>query len=188
MIEVLLVDQLESHLHAGIAARHVLTSAFCQTLVAQVRGLIEGEFEIDRVGRYDGRKQCRVAGRAAGDEIAGRHAPVADAPIHRCAQFGELHIKFRLPHGCLVCAHRRFGIAERLSALLEGLIGDGLVAYKLLSARVVGLREGEIGLRLHQIGARLVESVLERALVDREKQIALLDELSILEVHLVEIA
>ena len=43
-------------------------------------------------------------------------------------------------------------------------------------------------MRLHQIGARLVERVLERPLVDREQQIALLDELPVLEMQLVEIA
>ena len=48
--------------------------------------------------------------------------------------------------------------------------------------------EGEIGLRLHQIGARLIERVLERPLVDGEQQIALLDDLPVLEMHPVEIA
>src|SRR5262249_28252058 len=72
--------------------------------------------------------------------------------------------------------------------LFEGLIGNGLVAHELLTARVVGFGEGEIGLRLHKIRARLIERVLERPLVDREEQIALLDELSILEVNFVEIS
>ena len=43
-------------------------------------------------------------------------------------------------------------------------------------------------MRLRQIGARLVERVLERPLVDSEQQVALLDELTILEVNFVEIA
>src|SRR5262249_9145997 len=72
--------------------------------------------------------------------------------------------------------------------LFEGLIGNGLVAHELLTARVVGFGEGEIGLRLHKIRTRLIERVLERPLVDREKQIALLDELSVLEMDFVEIS
>ena len=50
VIEVLLVDQLESHLNAGVAAGDILSAVFGKALVAQIRGLIEGEFEIDRVG------------------------------------------------------------------------------------------------------------------------------------------
>ena len=56
-----------------------------------------------------------------------------------------------------------------------------------MPARVVRLGESQVRLRLLDIGARLVERVLERTLVDREKQIALLDELPVLEMQLVEI-
>ena len=52
----------------------------------------------------------------------------------------------------------------------------------------IGFGEGQIGLRLRQIGARLIERVLERPLVDGEQQVALLDDLAILEMHAVEIA
>ena len=75
-----------------------------------------------------------------------------------------------------------------LRALLEGLLGDGLVAHQLLAAREIGLGKGQIGFGLRQIGARLVERVLERPLVDGEQQIALLDDLPVLEMHAVEIA
>ena len=48
--------------------------------------------------------------------------------------------------------------------------------------------KARLDLRLRQIGARLVERVLERPLVDGEQQIALLDDLAVLEMQLVEIA
>ena len=83
---------------------------------------------------------------------------------------------------------RGLRVAEGLRALLEGLLGDGLVAHQLLAARRVGFGEGQIGLRLRQIGARLIERVLERPLVDGEQQVALLDHLPVLEMHAVEIA
>ena len=130
----------------------------------------------------------RVAGGAAGDQVAGRDPPVADAAVDRRAQFGEFDVERRLTHGRLVVVHGGLRVAEGLRALLEDLVGDGLVVHQLLAARVVGLGEGEIGFGLRQIGARLIERVLERPLVDGEQQIALLDDLPVLEMHAVEIA
>ena len=87
---------------------------------------------MDRIDRNDGGKQRCVAAGAPGHKVAGRNAPVADAAIHRRAQFGKFHIEFGLTHGGLVIAHRGLGVAEGLRALLEGLVGDGLVAHQLL--------------------------------------------------------
>ena len=101
MLEIAFVDQLERHLHA---MPRLATSwpAVRQPLVAKVGGLIEGEFETDRIGRHDGREQRRVAAGAAGDQIAGRHAPVADAAVDRRAQLGEFQVELGLPHRRLV--------------------------------------------------------------------------------------
>ena len=131
VVEVVLVDQLERHLNAGVAAGDVLSAVFGKTLVAQIRGLIEGEFETDRIGRHDGGEQRRVAARAAGDQVARRHAAVADAAVDRRAQLGELQVELGLPHRRLVRRHRRLGVALGLRALLERLLGDGLVAHEL---------------------------------------------------------
>ena len=109
-------------------------------------------------------------------------------PVDRRAQLGELEVELGLPHRRLLRRDRRLGDALGLRALVEGLLGDGLVAHELLAAREIGLGEGEVGSRLRQIGARLVERVLERPLVDGEQQVALLDHLPVLEMHLVEIA
>ena len=75
-----------------------------------------------------------------------------------------------------------------LRALLEDLFGDGLFLHQLLAAREIGFGESQIGFGLRQIGARLRERVLERPLVDGEQQIALLDDLAVLEMHAFEIA
>ena len=188
VIEVILVDELEGNRHAGIAAGDILSAVPGEPLVAQIRRLIEGELEMDRIDRDDSGEQRCVAAGATGHKIAGRNAPVADAAIHRRAQFGEFQIEFGLTHGRLVVAHRGLGVAEGLRALLEGLVGDGLVTHQLLAARIVGLGEGHIGLRLHEIGARLIERVLEGPLVDGEQQVALLDDLPVLEMQSFEIA
>ena len=75
-----------------------------------------------------------------------------------------------------------------LLALVEGLLGDGLVVHQLLAAGEIGLGEGEIGARLREIGAHLVERDLERPVIDGEEQIALLHHLAVGEMNLRKIA
>ena len=123
-----------------------------------------------------------------GDEIAGRHAAVADAAGDRRAQFGELDVERRLANRRLVCRDRCLRAAERLGPLLEHLLGDGAVAREQPATLEVGLGKGQVGLGLREIGACLRQRVLERPLVDGEQEIALLDHLAVAEMHLVEIA
>ena len=75
-----------------------------------------------------------------------------------------------------------------LRTLIVGLFGDGLIRKQALPAREIGFGEGEIGARLRQIGAHLLEHNLERAAIDGEEQIALLYHLAILEMNLGKIA
>jgi hypothetical protein len=58
----------------------------------------------------------------------------------------------------------------------------------LLGACIVGFGEGDVGLGQRQIGLGLRQRVLERPLVDREQEVALLDELPIPEMHLFQVA
>ena len=97
-------------------------------------------------------------------------------------------IELGLPHRRLIGADGGLRVAVGLRALLESLVGDGLVAHQLLAAVEVGLGVDQVGFGLLEIGARLIERVLERPLVDGEQQIALLDDLSVLEVDRIEIA
>ena len=80
------------------------------------------------------------------------------------------------------------GDALGLGALVESLLGDGLVAEQLLAALQIGFGEGEIGARLRQIGPHLLEHDLERPAVDGEQQIALLHHLAVDEMDRGEIA
>jgi hypothetical protein len=82
------------------------------------------------------------------------------------------------------CASTEARRRARLGALVEGLLGDGLVAHQLGGAREIRLGEREVGARLRQVGARLVERGLERPLVDGEQEVALLDHLAVGEMHL----
>jgi len=52
---------------------------------------------------------------------------------------------------------------------------------------LIRLRESQVGFGQLQVGARLVECVLEGSFIDGEQQIALLDHLTVLEMHLIEI-
>ena len=86
--------------------------------IAQVRRLIHGELEPDRIDRDDRREQRRGAARAAGDEIADRHAPVADAAGDRRLEFRELQVELRLLDGSRLGRDRRFSDALGLHALI----------------------------------------------------------------------
>ena len=186
--EVVLVDQLERDGDAALAARHVLARGG-EALVAQIRRLIEGELEADRIDRHDGRQQRGVAAGAARHQIADRDAAVADAAVDRRAQLGEfVEVKLGRLHHRLLRGHGGFGDALGLRALVVGLFGDGLVVAQQLAAGEIGLGEGEIGARLRQIGAHLLEHDLERTAVDGEEQVALLDHLAVGEMDGREIA
>jgi hypothetical protein len=75
-----------------------------------------------------------------------------------------------------------------LRTLLKDLLGDGLVAQELLAARKVGFGVGQVRAREREVGTGLVDRVLERPLVDGEQEVALLDDLAVVEVHAIEIA
>src|SRR3954447_12187782 len=79
--EGVLVDQLEFH-RRGEAAMRRVGLVLRPTRIAQVGGLIDGELEANGIDRFDGRQQ-RGAHCAAGDEIADRDAPVANAAVDR---------------------------------------------------------------------------------------------------------
>ena len=77
---------------------------------------------------------------AAGDEIARRDAPVADAAGDRRAQFGELQVELGLLDRSLL--RRDLGLRGpvRLRALIEQLLGDGALAHQRLRALQIGSR------------------------------------------------
>lgn len=157
-------------------------------LVAQVRSLIERELETDRIDRNHGRKQRLPACSGAGHEIARRHAAVADAAGNRRAQLGEFEIEFVGLYRGFRRLQRGIRRALGLHALVIKRLRDGLLRDQRLRAREIGIREIGLRLRAGEIGTRLIECGLERALVEREEQVTRLHELAVGEVHLVEIA
>ncbi len=73
-------------------------------------------------------------------------------PATGALQLGEFEVEQRLPHRGGQRRHRRLGDALRLGALVERLLGDGALLDELGAAGEVGLGEGEVGLRLLEIG------------------------------------
>ena len=93
-----------------------------EALVAQVGGLVEGELETDRIDRHDGGEQRGGAAGAAGDQVALRHAPVADAAGDRGPELGEFEIELGLLDQRLVGRDRGLRVAKGLRALIEDLL------------------------------------------------------------------
>ena len=186
MHEIGLVDQLHRDDDATFTTGNFFPG-LRQPFVAQVGRFVEGELEPDRIDRHDDGEERGIAAGTAGHEIAWRNSSVADAASDWCPQFGEFEIEGGLANGRLLGGDRGFGDPLGLRALVEGLLGDRLVAHELRGTRQIGLGKCEVGSRLRQIGLGLVERGLERALVDREKEVALLDDLAIAEIDSIEI-
>ena len=66
----------------------------------------------------------------------------------------KCEIELGLPNQCFIGQNDCLGSALGLLALFEGLLGDGLIAHKLLAANKIGFCEGEIGPLLRERCAR----------------------------------
>ncbi len=172
----------------------------------QVRGR-HGEGDEHRLDLRDGRELAGIRG----DEVAGLDGDVAGAAVdgghHRGV--GQLHARgvhrrflhgqlgLGAFHGGLVGRHgqrRGLGLRARLVAgvPIEDALADELglaIGVPRLVLRVGGvagqLRLGLIDERAipYEVGLRLQQGRFERALVDREEQRPLLDEVALLEAH-----
>ena len=94
-----------------------------------------------RIGSIDVMVASSVvrAGRAARDQVAGRHAPVADAARYRRAQLGEFEIELAWRTAASWAA--TVASATRLACVRWSKVccGDGAAAHESLAARQVGL-------------------------------------------------
>ncbi|EGY02739.1 hypothetical protein AZA_87652 [Nitrospirillum viridazoti Y2] len=104
------------------------------------------------------------------------------------ADFGEGHGQARLVHHRLVGQHRGLlclGGGRRLLVLLHG---DGAAGEQVGVALGVGPRLGQVGLVAGQVGLRLHQGSLGRALVQQEQQVAGLDLLPLLHLRFHQLA
>ena len=101
-------------------------------------------------------------------------------------------VNSRSSSACRTAASCAVTLASRdalgLRALLEGLLRYDIAAEQVLSARQIGFGERQIGLGLGQTGAGLIQRVLERPPIHGEQQVALVDQLAVLEMNLFQIA
>ena len=109
-------------------------------------------------------------------------------PVMRRGDAGEGQLELgRLDLG-LGHLHRRLRVAHDRHAVVEGLLRDDLPLHQRLAAHDVEVGVLHLGLGRKQLGLRLLQRALERPRIDHEQQVALLDGLAVLEVHLGEIA
>ena len=149
--------------------------------VAQEVRLAAVEHEVNGIDRHDDGQQRR-AGLAAGDQIAGIDAPVGDAPGDRRAHLGPFEIELGLLERGLGRGDLAGGVALRRSPGIELPLGHGLAAHqrrRALARRAVAI--SSLALRALHIGLGLLDRDLVGARIDDEQEVALLDDLAVLE-------
>ncbi len=109
-------------------------------------------------------------------------------PVMGRIHAGEGKIELGRPDLGLRHLHGRLGVAHDRHAVVEGLVGDDLALHQRLAAHDVEIGVLHLGRGGEQLGSRLLQRALEGTRVDHEQQIALLDQLPILEPHLGEVA
>ena len=179
--EIGLVAELDLDL---VGERALLLHAIARE--GQVVALAHVEIEVDRVDRDDGREQGRRArrGPAAGDQIADRDQMRADAPGERGHDPAMLDVE-------LGVADLRLGLVDgslpRLlvgRALLDAFRRAGVALLQRLGTDEFTVGQLELGGRTFELRHRLGQAVFVRPRIDDEQQIALLDDVAILEMDL----
>ena len=128
------------------------------------------------------------AGRAAHHEVADADLVAADAAADRRRDMGELEVELGLGDGRLVGLDGGDGSLRRRARVLELLLRRELLLGELAVAHEVEIGAHNLRLVALEIGLGLVEIGLEGPRVDDEEEIALLDQLPVLEMNLGEIA
>ena len=127
-------------------------------------------------------------GRAAADQVAHGDDVVAGAAVDGRSHLGELDIELRLVQPRPGGVESGLRLDRGLAAAIEFLGGDGAGPNKVLRALCIVSRELKPSLRAPNIGLGRSQHSAERARIDHEQQIALLDDLAFLEMHRFEIA
>ena len=160
-----------------------------RALIGQEVALAHVEVEQHRVQRHDGGQQCLVGGGgAAHDQVADRDLVVAGPARDRRHDVAELQVKLRLADrgvgGVQGCDRR----LHRLHPLVQRRQGNGLRLPQLGGAGNVASGVVDVcGGGVAQCG-RLLQLHLEGPGVDDHQEVALADDLAVLEVQLRQIA
>ena len=176
--------QRDLHRVRGIARARPLAFE-PEIAVPDVGRLIDVEIDVDRIERDDRGEQRGIA-LGAHDEIAGTDEMAAGAAGHRRQHVGEFDIEF-----CRL--QRAFGLHLRGMRRLQGLaalVDDGF-------GNRAGLNQGQraieftfcqfrLGARIGKLAIGLQRCRLERPGIDRVKQVALADDVTVAEFDAVD--
>ncbi len=174
-----LVDELELHRHGQSAVGDV-RAVLGEARVAQIRTLVQGELEADRIDRFDGREQGRVPVVPPVTRLPSetRRSPMRPRTGARSSVNSRSSAAWRTAASCAATA----AFATRLACVRWSRVCRVItVPTKTLAALQIAFGEGEIGLGLREVRLRLIERGLERPAIDGEQQIALLHHLPVAE-------
>src|SRR5215471_12105901 len=151
----------------------------------QVVGFAHVEVEIDRVKRNDRTQQRRRTGcgAAAGDEVANRDQVRANAPSEGGHDAAVLKIELGVADLCLGVVHGGLCGLPVGGALVDGLFRTERFSRQLLSAMEFAIGERKPCTCCLQLCIGLRQLDFVGPCVDREEQVALMDDVPILEVY-----
>ena len=149
-------------------------------------GFAHVEIEIERIERDQRRQQRGRAGcgAAARDQASDRNLARADAPGEGRAHAAIFEIELGIPHPRLGVLDRGLRSILVVGALVDRLLGCELVALKRLRPRELVVGERHAGGRGLQRRLRLFQPDLVGPRIDDEQQVALVDDLAVLEMDL----
>ena len=154
----------------------------------QIVGFAHVEVEIDGIERDERRQQGRRAGGgpAAGDQAADRDQARADAAREGGGDVAIFEVELGVADLGLGVVDGGLGGGLLVHALVDGLGGSEIALLQRLGANELAGGKGKARGRGLELGGRLGELDLIGARIDDEKEIALVDDLSVLEMDLGE--
>ncbi|MEI9894721.1 MAG: hypothetical protein WDN28_12735 [Chthoniobacter sp.] len=154
-------------------------------LIPEKRPLRHGHVAIHRVDGNDRREQGRLP-RAAIDQVAHGHIDLAHPSVDRRRHARPIEIQLRGVHGGLVGGQLGIGPIETGLAGIVILLRDRLLLNQILRPAQLRLGQRQLRLVLGEVRLLVLQVRLERAVIDHEEQIALLDQRPFLERRLLD--
>src|SRR6266436_2422378 len=145
------------------------------------------EVEVDGIERDNGSKS-RGIGRTSADQTTDGNAAHAQAAVKRRDDAGKFQIELRGPDGRLGCLDSRRSSALGLRALIQKLIGCKLLTVQASGAGDLLIRQLQSGGGCLSLRGRLLQLDFIWTRVDDKEQIALADNLAILEMDFAQVA
>ena len=181
MCESVLIGERDLHL-VGECAALLLTLAQKRHVV----GLAHVKIQIDRVGRDDNGQQSGGAGAgpAARNQVADRDLMGADAAREGCHDAGVVEVELSVAHGGQGTIEGRLGGTLLGGLLVGGLDAAGSCLLQRVCAKELAVGEIEARVGTLDLGDALAQLDLIGCWIDQEQQIALVDDVAVLEADL----